>query len=143
MGQASKELLKVLLRRELSAVQTYSQILTHFVDDPPVYRILEDCYRSHAERVSTLTREVIHEGGEPEASTGLSGALTALAAHGAQFFGKRATLSALEEDENRRSREYAECVQKLRAGVRALVESTLFPEQRRTQALMTNLQSSL
>src|SRR6185369_7035955 len=123
--------LNELLRGEISAVETYRQAIEK-LDGSPTRVQLEDCRRSHEERVRKLRDWVVRMGGEPAKDSGAWGAFARLIEGGAKAFGEKAAVSALEEGEDHGLKLYRDDVAKLDPASRQLVETDLLPAQERT-----------
>ena len=74
---ATVDTLNGFLRGEISAVETYRQALDKLQSSPSRVQ-LEQCRRSHEERVSRLRQEVVRLGGKPEEGSGAWGAFAKL-----------------------------------------------------------------
>lgn len=134
--------LNSFLRGELAAVETYRQAMAKLVDS--VHRpVLEQCARSHEERVRLLSLEVRRLGGEPATSSGPWGAFAKLVEGGAQLFGEKAAIAALEEGEDHGRDDYKRDLADLDAVTRRFIETQIVPEQLRTHATMSELKKTL
>ena len=134
----SVDALNELLRGEFSAVETYRQAIDK-LGGSPARSELENCQRSHQERIGKLREQVMRLGGKPAGDSGTWGAFARLVEGGAKVFGERAALSALEEGEDHGLKLYREDLAKLDASSRELVESDLLPAQERTHRTMSAL----
>lgn len=130
--------LNKLLRGELSAVETYSQALERLEGSATVTDLAE-AMRSHQERAETLRQHVVRLGGKPSDGSGPWGAFAKLVEGGAKLFGEKAAIAALEEGEDHGLRLYRDEIQKMDAGMRAMVEQQLLPEQERTHRTVSTL----
>jgi demethoxyubiquinone hydroxylase (CLK1/Coq7/Cat5 family) len=136
------EQLNSFLRGELSAVETYGQALGK-LQDFPQRDTLEDCARSHQERVRLLQREILNRGGEPAQGSGAWGTLVNAIAGGASMIGPKAAIAALEEGEDHGWDDYQRDVEKLDSGARTVIESSVLPEQQRTHDAINSLKRAL
>ena len=134
--------LNELLRGEISAVETYRQAIEKLGSSPTGVQ-LEDCRRSHAERVAKLRECVARLGGEPAKESGAWGAFARLVEGSAKAFGERAAVSALEEGEDHGLKLYRDDLAKLDPVSRGLVETELLPAQERTHQFMSTLKYTL
>lgn len=134
--------LNSFLRGELSAAESYREALAK-LPSAACRSTLEDCARSHQERVSLLTSEVRRLGGVPAESSGAWGTFAKLFTNSAQVFGEKAAIAALEEGEDHGRNDYQRDLDELSAEARALVERQILPEQLRTHRAMSTLKKSL
>lgn len=134
--------LNSFLRGEISAAETYRQALEKL--DTPAYRTtLQECARSHEERVRLLTEEVRQRGGDPADGSGAWGSFAKLVEGGAAAFGDKAAIAALEEGEDHGRNDYKRDLDDLDPTARQLVQSRLLPEQLRTHDAMSALKKQL
>ena len=134
--------LNSFLRGELSAVETYRQALQK-LDGFSHRATLEQCARSHEQRVRLLTEEVRRLGGTPSTGSGPWGAFAKLVEGGAQIFGDKAAIAALEEGEDHGKADYRKDLKDLDGEARLFVESRVIPEQIRTHDAMSVLKKAL
>ena len=130
------------LRGEISAVETYRQALEKFQTSPARVE-LEQCRRSHEQRVERLRQEVMRLGGQPEEGSGAWGSFARLVEGSAKAFGEKAAISALEEGEDHGLKLYRDEIGKLDATARLVVESEVLPAQERTHQSLSTLKHSL
>jgi hypothetical protein len=142
MTPETVEKLNSFLRGEISAVETYRQALEK-LGTKPESNVLNDCMRSHAERVSLLKDEIRRRGGEPAQESGPWGTFAKLVEGGAKAFGEQAAIAALEEGEDHGRDDYKRDAPKLEADARTFVEQYLIPEQLRTHRAMSSLKKNL
>lgn len=143
--QASKDAVEHLnsfLRGELSAVETYRQALQK-LDDFAHRATLEQCARSHEQRVRLLTEEVRRLGGTPADTSGPWGTFANLVEGGAALFGDKAAIAALEEGEDHGKADYRRDLKHLEGEARLFVEARVLPEQIRTHDAMSVLKKAL
>ena len=138
----SVDALNELLRGEFSAVETYRQAIEKLGSSAALGQ-LEDCRRSHEQRIAKLRDEVVRLGGEPAAGSGAWGAFARLFEGGAKAFGERAAVGALEEGEDHGLKLYRDDLQKLDTSSRQLVETDLLPAQEHTHRTMSTLKHTL
>ena len=143
-GQADKtvDALNGFLRGEISAVETYRQAIQK-LGGGATWTQLEDCRRSHEQRVAKLRDQVERLGGEPAKDSGAWGAFARLVEGGAKTFGERAAVAALEEGEDHGLKLYRDDLEKLDTASRQLVEMDLLPAQERTHQFMSTLKRTL
>lgn len=134
--------LNSFLRGEMSAAESYRETIAKLPAASSIHT-LEECARSHQVRVDLLTREVRRLGGEPAESSGAWGTFAKLLTNGAQMFGEKAAIAALEEGEDHGRNDYQRDFAELDADTRALIELKVLPEQLRTHRAMSNLKKSL
>jgi len=130
------------LRGEISAVETYRQALDKLQTSSSRTE-LEECRRSHAQRVERLRQEVVRLGGTPEEDSGAWGAFAKLVEGSAKVFGEKAAIYALEEGEDHGLKLYRDEMGKLDATVRSVIESEVLPAQVRTHKSLSTLKHSL
>jgi hypothetical protein len=136
--EKSIDTLNAFLRGEISAVETYQQALEK-LDAFSARQQLEECKRSHQQRVEKLRRQITQMGGTPSEGSGPWGAFTKLFEGGAQLFGEKAAIAALEEGEDHGLRLYRDDIDKLDLQSRQLVEMDLLPAQERTHSFLSSL----
>jgi hypothetical protein len=130
--------LQECLRTELSALETYQLALEH-VSHVGMRSVLQQLLNSHAARADLLEAVLIEMGAEATRTSGVWGALTRTLQAGADIFGERAAIAALEEGERRALRLYQEARDRVDAPVRQLIDGSLLPEQRHTASLCASL----
>ena len=130
------------LRGEISAVETYRQALDKLQASPSRVE-LEQCRRSHEQRVDRLRQEVLRLGGRPEEGSGAWGAFAKLVEGSAKILGEKAAISALEEGEDHGLKLYRDEMGKLDATARSVIESEVLPAQERTHKSVSTLKHSL
>jgi hypothetical protein len=138
----SIEQLNSFLRGELSAVETYHDVL-QAVTEPDARATLRGCARSHEKRVQCLRDAITQRGGQPADDSGASGTFVGLFEGGARAFGGKAAISALAHGEDEGIREYRDNFWRLDEGAKALVESVLLPAQEQTRHDMHDLKKGL
>ena len=139
---ATVDTLNGFLRGEISAVETYRQALDKLQTSPSRVQ-LEQCRRSHEQRVERLRQEVLRLGGKPEQGSGAWGAFAKLVEGSAKILGEKAAISALEEGEDHGLKLYRDEMQKLDATARSVIESEVLPAQERTHKSLSTLKHSL
>jgi hypothetical protein len=135
--EATKQL-NAFLRGELSAVETYDQVLKKVPgDEIPELRQNRDC---HFRRTQLLANAILAKGGKPETTSGAWGALAQAATGSATLFGRDAMISILEEGEDRGLADYRTAVGSGDEELRQLVAIDLLPAQKRTHGRMSQLE---
>lgn len=134
--------LNSFLRGELSAAESYREALAK-LPSAISRSTLEDCARSHQDRANLLTSEVRRLGGQPAESSGAWGTFAKLVTTGAQAFGEKAAIAALEEGEDHGRNDYQRDINDLSAEARSFIERQVLPEQLRTHRAMSTLKKSL
>ena len=144
MNQANQSVDKLneFLRGEISAVETYRQALEKIASGTTRVQ-LEQCRRSHEDRVSLLRQSIRNFGGEPAASSGAWGSFAKMTEGGAKVFGEKAAIAALEEGEDHGLKLYRNDLEKLDSAAQQLVLSNLLPAQERTHRALSDLKHSL
>ncbi len=130
--------LNSFLRGELAAVETYRQALSK-VRDPEARLELEDCMRSHSERVELLRRDIAARGGAPAHDAGAWGSFTKLITGSAKAFGQKAAIAALEEGEDHGLADYRRDLSELDVEAIRLVTEQLLPAQQETHNTVSAL----
>jgi hypothetical protein len=138
----SVDQLNSFLRGEISAVETYNQAMTKLRTMPYASQ-LEDCKRSHEQRVQLLKDQIRRLGGTPVDASGPWGAFAKLVEGGAATVGEKVAIAALEEGEDHGLRDYRNDIAKLDPEVRTFVEQRILPEQQRTHAGVSTLKKQL
>jgi hypothetical protein len=134
--------LNSFLRGEMSAVETYDQAITKLQATSFAPR-LQECKRSHEQRVQLLKDQIRKLGGTPADASGPWGAFAKLIEGGAKTIGEKGAIAALEEGEDHGLRDYKSYIMKLDPDVRSFVEQRILPEQRRTHADLSTLKKQL
>jgi hypothetical protein len=130
--------LNTFLRGELSAVETYDQVLKKLSGaEIPELTLNRDC---HFRRTQVLANAIVAKGGSPESSSGTWGALAQAATSGAKLFGRDAMISILEEGEDRGLADYRAAEGTSDEEVRQLIGVELLPAQKRTHGRMSQLE---
>jgi demethoxyubiquinone hydroxylase (CLK1/Coq7/Cat5 family) len=142
MATDTVDVLNSFLRGEISAVETYRQAIDKLRDKPEV-STLNECLRSHEQRVSVLKSEIRSRGGDPAQGAGTWGAFAKLVEGGAKLFGEKAAIAALEEGEDHGRDDYKRDVSKLEPDARQFVQQQLINEQLRTHQAMSSLKKRL
>jgi hypothetical protein len=142
MANDTVDTLNSFLRGEISAVETYRQAIEKLNDEPEA-SILNDCLRSHEQRVSLLTTEIQRAGGKPSQGSGTWGAFAKLLEGGAKLFGTKAAIAALEEGEDHGRDDYKRDAPKLDPDARSFVQQQLLPEQLKTHQALSSLKKRL
>lgn len=141
-SEQSVDALNELLRGEVSAVETYRQALEK-LNGSPHRSQLEECRRSHEQRVAQLREQVARAGGQPAQGSGAWGAFARLVEGGAKVFGEGAAVAALEEGEDHGLKLYRDNLPKLDLVSRQAVESNLLPAQEQTHRAMSTLKKTM
>ena len=134
--------LNAFLRGELAAVETYAQALKGR-STFSAKNELSTCQRSHEKRVEAIKGKIASLGGDPAPTSGLWGAWERAVEAGAVALGANVAISALEQGEDHVLASYRKDTAKLDPDVRALVETTLLPEEELTHRTMSDLKHSL
>lgn len=130
--------LNSFLRGEISAVETYRQVIDRLAHLPEAVE-LRDCMRSHEHRVMRLREEIQRRGATPADGSGAWGAFVKALEGGATALGSKAAIAVLEEGEDHGRNDYQRDISTLGREARILVEQYLLPEQLRTHAVMSRL----
>jgi uncharacterized protein DUF2383 len=142
MATDTVDTLNSFLRGEISAVETYRQAIEKLRDNREV-SILQECVRSHEQRVGLLGTEIQRRGGKPAQGSGPWGAFARLLEGSATLFGVKAAVAALEEGEDHGRDDYERDGPKLEPSARDFVQKQLVPEQLRTHQALSALKRQL
>ena len=132
-----------LLKGERSACETYRQALEK-TEDAKIKSVLQSNFACHSGRVESLSSAISQSGGQPVDSSGAWGAFAKLMEGGAKVFGDKASISILEEGEDKGLKDYKTLAtdSNAEAEVRATI-SKLMPMQEGTHRKMADLKHSL
>jgi len=135
--------LNELLRGELAAVDTYDQALPLLHEDPAAAADLKECRSSHHDRVFLLRNAVIQAGGEPDDSSGAWGVFAKTVESTSKALGPKMAVKTLEEGENHGMKDYEKLLPEMDASARALISTEAFPQQKRTQSIVSTLRRTM
>jgi uncharacterized protein (TIGR02284 family) len=130
------------LRAELAACETYGLALEH-ADRAEVAEQLREIRENHRLRASLVSEFLRTRGVEPVTTGGIWGAFAKMVQRGANLFGDRTAVAALEEFEDHTLKCYADAIRQDNVEIRSLVETELLPKQQRTHELARNLRAIL
>lgn len=136
------EQLNSFLRGEIAAVQTYRQAIDK-VKDQEARGELEDCFRSHEERVQVLKERIEQMGGVPSVDSGPWGSFAKLVEGGAKLLGDESAIAAIEEGEDHGLADYQRDLGKLDTDTVRFVIEELLPAQQQTHATVSALKHRL
>jgi hypothetical protein len=136
---AAVDHLNVLLRGELSALETYRIALSNVKFNGAVMGELRTCEQSHRERESVLRKRVVDLGGDAAKTSGAWGVFAKMMEEGAAGLGIGAALVVLAEGEAHGFRSYEKHMAALDASLRAFVQTALFPKQQATTLILERL----
>jgi len=134
--------LNEFLRGEISAVETYRQAIEKLTTSPNRTR-LEECRRSHEQRISKLKEQVRRLGGEPAQGSGAWGAFAKVVEGGAKVLGEGTAIAALEEGEDHGLKLYRGDLSNLDSPAREFVQSELLAAQVQTHRAMSTLKKTM
>lgn len=134
----SLEKLSECLRGEISAVQTY-ELALHNLEVTEIAGALRQLRDSHDRRVALIRDRIRAWGAVPKDTSGVWGAFARLIQRGADLFGDRAAISALEEGEDHGLKLYTEDLDDVDLDTREFIRHELLPDQRRTHDLCRSL----
>lgn len=141
-SQKTVDTLNEFLRGEISAVETYRQALEK-LNGSPHRGELEECRRSHEQRVAKLKDQVRRVGGQPSQDSGAWGSFARLVEGGAKVLGEAAAIAALEEGEDRGLKLYRGDLSGLDPASRQFVQSDLLTAEEQTHRAMSTLKKTL
>lgn len=128
-----------LLRGELSAIETYSDTIDKYADEPEAM-ILRTIRAEHIDSANRLRKNVNAMGGEPDLSSGAWGGVTGAIQSTANFFGESSALASLKQGEEIGRSMYEKALENddVIEDCRALIRSSLLP---RISSHILNLES--
>lgn len=136
-----------LLRDELSATETYRQVLDKLREDASLgeAEILYPIYQNHNEAVSCLRNQILELGETPSEDLGIWGAWTKIVLGSANLLGKQTALMILQEGEKTGSVDYEQALhdEELPLDLRSLIETKLLPNQRSHIYILERLWNSM
>ena len=125
--------LEKLLKNELSATETYQQVLDKLRADVPLSEAenLMPIYEDHKAAVSSLQALTTRFGGTPLEVSGAWGVWAKLMLDGANILGNEVVLKALHEGETIGDKDYKEALldTELPSDIRSLIETKLLLAQ--------------
>lgn len=143
--KSSVDQLNSFLRGELSAVETYRMALDKLDRTSPTRLEIDECMRSHQERVTALREAIIQLGGTPADSSGPWGVFAKAVEGTAKAFGDKAAIAALEEGEDHGLRDYRDELDDddLDMQSKSFLTSRLLPAQQATHDRMSALKRAM
>lgn len=138
----SHERLNALLRGEMSAVETYGQVIEKAETEKLKSALLE-CQIDHVKRVKLLKNRITELGGIPAEDSGAWGTFARLVEGSAAVFGERAAIDVLEEGEEHGLESYRNEMPKLDEADFRLVETQLLPAQEVTHRIVRDLKHAI
>ena len=130
--------LNMLLRGEISAVETYRQALES-LKDPSCREQVSRNERSHEQRVDVLRSRIRELGGTPSSGSGTWGALSKAVTGTSKVGGDKGIINALEQGEDIGLSDYQKNIDGLDPDTRSFIQSTLLPQQQHTHETMSAL----
>ncbi|GAC1352740.1 MAG: hypothetical protein NVS3B20_21930 [Polyangiales bacterium] len=140
----SKEVIEQLnsfLRGEISAVETYRQAIEKLTDNKAKMQ-LQQCHQSHQQNVSALKARIQQIGGKPAEGSGPWGAFAKVVQAGADVFGEKTAIAALEEGEDHGLRDYKSGIEKLDSETRRFIEAEILAKDKQTHEVMRGLKKT-
>lgn len=136
----TKDALRKLLQGELSAIETYEQVLSKMKGEPEVSELIEIA-SDHRDVADSLTRKMLESGGEPPSNSGPWGAWASAVTGTAKMFGDAAALKTLKEGEEHGIKQYQEVSKDdhLDPELRQFVAGDLLPRQKRHISVLDRL----
>jgi hypothetical protein len=136
------EQLKSFCRGEMSAVETYRQVID-VTEEDWIVASLRLNMASHDDRVRLLSRRIDDLGAEPPESSGAWGTLARVAEGAAAAFGERTALSLLEQGEELGLDDYRSDLSNLDAESYRLVRDMILPQQIQTHRTLVEIKQRL
>jgi hypothetical protein len=135
--------LNKFLKDELSAMETYQQVLNSLKDEVGLgnSETLKPIYDNHAEAVFSLQGLIRRLDGTPVESSGAWGTWAKLLMGGANILGHKSALKALQEGEKNGAEDFEAALEdaELPSDIRALIETKLLPDQQEHLRILEQL----
>ncbi len=138
MKEPEIDLLNVLLKGEISAVESYDEAIPK-VEESSVANILQQCRNSHFFRAERLRNTIAKSGGKPASDTGAWGNFAKMVTQAASSAGDKAIITALEEGEDIGSNTYEWKLRDMKGENRKIIRDELWPKQKATHKLISKL----
>jgi len=138
MTDTTIDTLNEFLRGECAAVETY-ELAIKSTTDVQLGTSLQNLWDDHSQRVTLLRQKIISLGGTPSDSSGAWGAFAKTVQAGADLLGDTASMTVLEEGEDRGIKMYSEAIKNPDPVIVDLVSQVLMPAQRTTHDLCRSL----
>ena len=129
-----------LLRGEISAVETYTQAIDKFRNDPEI-STLEQIRSEHVESANRLRENVRSMGGAPSNDSGAWGAFSKMVEGAAKLMGSSAALKGLKQGESYGKNNYEDALRNddVMPGCKDMIRRELLPRQVRHLELLDQL----
>ena len=101
--------LNLILRGEISALETYASAMKKFTDEPTLTE-LSRLHGEHQETVSMLRDRVVELGGQPSEGSGWWGTFTTALVGGSKLLGPQTVLATLKQGEEHGTGEYQRAI---------------------------------
>jgi len=117
-----------LLRGELSAVETYSQVIEKYAHSPAT-EVLRQIRKDHAYSSNLLSGNVRDMSGDPEKNSGAWGILATVVQGTANLFGRESAIESLLKGEEAGRRDYQKALQdeEVMPECKKLIQERLLP----------------
>ncbi len=117
-----------LLRGELSAIETYVQVLKDYNDNPDAAK-LRDGLVTHEKNANTLRNNIMRMGGTPSEDSGAWGTFAKAVEGTAKLFGEESAVTALKEGEKHGRSEYEDAIrsEEVMPECKVMIEKELLP----------------
>jgi uncharacterized protein (TIGR02284 family) len=131
-----------LLRGEHSAVETYSQAIDKYGDNPAISE-LSAIREEHRQSVVRLTENVRQMGGQPDTDSGAWGSVTMAIQGAANLFGAESAVAALQRGEEKGLQDYEDALADpgVMDGCKTMIREELVPRTRRHIATLERLEN--
>lgn len=139
LSSESADKLNECLRGEISAMETY-ELALRSVTHIELSHALRQLHDSHERRVTSLRRRLRGIGAEQSYTSGAWGAFARIVQRGADLFGDKAAMAALEEGEDHGLRLYSQNLENVDEATREFIRMELLPDQQRSHDLCRSLQ---
>lgn len=136
--------LNSLLRTEISATETYSQVIPRLSGWLAMdVGVLRSIAREHSHTVQRIRAEIEHAGGRPDETSGVWPAITKTVAGPAKVFGYAAALNALKESETRALDDCRAALRQVNGPTGALISEELIPARVKHVAQLESMLAEL
>jgi hypothetical protein len=136
------ERLTLLCAQELTAAQTYQQVLT-IADLSRHVGVLSRCYASHRSRAVALTERVAAFEGVVPRSSGVWGPMKSLLSTPVPIASERLVIDLLDQAESAWLQNYQDELHRLSASDREFLSNRILPAQQTTREAVKDLKSLL
>ena len=139
--------LNLLLRAELSAIETYELAVKKVERSDAAYAdsvmLLEKIGQEHQQAADKLRERIRAAGGEPSSSAGIGGAFATVVQGAANLLGDTAALRGLKMSEEHGLRDYRAALDDVDEASRQLIQQRLIPAEQQHIAAIDRLMMAI